>query len=243
MNAPPPASASSAAIHGHDRPPPDVVAAAVASGSNDDVGAVPVCTLDDAGVTESVLREAGGAALAVGGGARSRFDGREAEARRVVVASELGVTVVGAAVRGSAEGRGCGAVVVGRSDRRVTVPSSEKSRNCAGPTVSADGGGAAVTSTGASLFWAAAGPATNNARVAAKPPNALTVMRRTAVTSPTSMVSEKGSRPSAPGRHDNRPLLACKSREDKHLPADRASTGSNSGPTQFCQPIAISVSA
>jgi hypothetical protein len=85
-------------------------------------------------------------------GDRSRADGRSDEARRVVVDSAPGVTVVGAgeAVRGWADGEGC--VAAGRSAGRVTVPLSEKSRSWDGPTVSADGGGAAVTSTGVSLF-------------------------------------------------------------------------------------------
>ena len=84
---------------------------------------------------------------------------------------------------------GCAVVVAGRSDGRVTVPLSEKSRSWAGPTVSAEGGGAAVTSTGVSLFCAAAGADRATASAAAAPLKALTVMRRTAVTSPALLVS------------------------------------------------------
>jgi len=122
-------------------------------------------------------------------GERSRAEGSAADARRVVVDSAPGVTVVGAgdAVCGWAEG--CGALVLGRSEGRVTVPLRLKSRSWAGPTVSADGGGAAVTSTGASLFWASAGFAPASASAAAMPLKALTVMRRTAVTSPALLVS------------------------------------------------------
>jgi hypothetical protein len=49
--------------------------------------------------------------------------------------------------------------------------------------VSGEAGGAAVTSIGASLFWATAGVGTN-AIAAAKPPKALNVTRRTAVILP-----------------------------------------------------------
>jgi hypothetical protein len=129
--------------------------------------------------------------LARDSGTGSLLEGSDGAARRAPLASERGVTSVGAAdvVRGCAEFTGGGALAAGRSACRVTVPFSEKSRSWAGPTVSDDGGGAAVTSTGASLFCANAGVGAMNASAAARPPNALTVMRRTAVTSPTSMVS------------------------------------------------------
>jgi hypothetical protein len=191
MNAPPPISANSAAIHDQDRPPPGAAAASADSGSlNEGEATDPVSTLAGAGVTESVPAGTWVAAPAEGAGARSRAEGSDADARRVVVDSDPGVTVsgLGEATRGCVEVAG-GAVVAGLSEGRVTLPLSEKSRSWAGPTVSDDGGGAAVTSTGASAFWAEAGLAAASASATAVPFKALTVMRRAAVISPALLVA------------------------------------------------------
>jgi hypothetical protein len=162
----------------------------VADSSNEGGGTDPVWTLAGAGVTESAPGGIWGTLLAEGAGDKSRAEGSDGEARLVLVDSALGVTVVGPgeAVRGCVEAAG-GAVVAGFSDGLVTVPLSEKSRSWEGPTVSAEGGGAAVTSTGASLFWAKPGFAATSTSAAAAPLKALTIMRRTAVTSPALLVA------------------------------------------------------
>jgi hypothetical protein len=66
----------------------------------------------------------------------------------------------------------------------VTVPRKLKSRSWDGPIVSAEGGGAAVTSTGASLSCAAEGVPRASASAAAVPLKALKLMRRDAVILP-----------------------------------------------------------
>lgn len=189
-------SASSAAIQDQGSPPsPDAAGESdVPDSPNDGDGTGPVSTPAGAGVTESVPV---GIPIAFPGGAvgeRSRTEGSDGEARRVLVAAESGVGVAGPGdvVLGCVDDvpRG-GVVAAGRSAGRVTVPSREKSRSWAGPTVSADGGGAAVTSTGASAFWAKAGFAMASASAAATPLNALTVMRRSAVISPPCRLPEK----------------------------------------------------
>jgi hypothetical protein len=55
--------------------------------------------------------------------------------------------------------------------------------------VSDDGGGATVTSTGASLFWAAAGAPKASTSARGNPPNALIVMRPKAVILPRPAVA------------------------------------------------------
>jgi hypothetical protein len=83
---------------------------------------------------------------------------------------------------------GC-AGVAGWSEGRVTLPRRLKSRSWDGPTVSGDGGGAAVTSTGASLFWAAAGEASSSASAAPAPPKDPIITRPNAVILPRPAVA------------------------------------------------------
>ena len=112
----------------------------------------------------------------------------------------------------------------------MTLPLSVKSRSCEGPTVSDEAGGAAVTSTGASAFWANAGLATIRRSAAAAPFNALIVMRRIAVISPPCWLPERTAPPAPVAGAMIAPLLACKSREDKYLPASPAPIGTESAP-------------
>ena len=84
---------------------------------------------------------------------------------------------------------GWAGVVAGWSAGRVTRPWRLKSRSCEGPIVSADGGGAAVTSIGASLFCAAAGMARASAKAAAAPLKILVALRPAAVILPRPAVA------------------------------------------------------
>src|SRR6185369_6222014 len=97
---------------------------------------------------------------------------REAGVSAAAVAAGLGVAALLAGV------------VAGRSAWRVTVPCRLKFCSCDGPIVSDEGAGAAVTSTGASLFCASAGADRASASAAAVPLKALIVMRRLAVILP-----------------------------------------------------------
>ena len=81
-------------------------------------------------------------------------------------------------------GAGSGGTAAGRSDGRVTLPLRLKSRSCDGPTSPAAGGGAAVTSTGASAFCAIAGAADISASAAMNATQILSTLRRKAVISP-----------------------------------------------------------
>lgn len=105
---------------------------------------------------------AGGLCTATAG---ARCGASEAAVCAVEGTADAGVD--DAALRAGA-GRGCaGAGAV--SARRVTVPCSEKSRSCAGPTVSAElvvGAGMVIVGAGASASWASAGAAKPAAKIA-----------------------------------------------------------------------------
>lgn len=186
-NAPPPSKAIRAASHGHDQP--------FASGAS----AVPICTTGSTGCgAGSVLTSEGsdgviGAPLPATAG-RLPEAGVTALGGAATIRFWLAARAAGwAASEGTASPCRAGAGAVdtgwvvdagGRSAGRVTVPSRLKSRSCDGPTVSAEGGGAAVTSIGASLFWANAGRAMPSDSAAAVPPKIFKVMRRNAVILP-----------------------------------------------------------
>jgi hypothetical protein len=206
MNMPPPISAISAASQGHDQDEFEPGKEAAAGGR-----------LSDDGVAGSVVTSSG-----IDGVAASTGVAWDAEADvlglaaaivgRALVAEGAMDRAAGASSTVGVAGRDGGVLVVGvvagRSAGRVTVPCRLKFCSCAGPIVSDDGAGAAVTSTGASLFWANAGTEETSASAAAVPLKALIVMRPSAVILPALLVLDV-SAPFGPARAPQR-LLAIK---------------------------------
>lgn len=194
MKAPPPTSASSAAIHGNGKDPlpgSTESGAGDVSSSNPGCGAVPVVTSSgNGGVTGGAPGEmaAGPAGWLADAGDR---DGARAKGDVPKVGDAAASLGTASPLRGAAAAvwAGCAGVVADRSAGRVTLPCRLKSRSWDGPIVSAEGGGAAVTSTGASLFWASAGVPRPSAIAAASPPKFRTTMRRNAVILPRPAVA------------------------------------------------------
>jgi hypothetical protein len=219
MNAPPATRASSAAIQGHGQAWPSAGSegeTGSVAGANPGAGAASVVT--SSGVEGVATLSPSGPGLAVAG--PDDAAGRDA-VRSAWDDGDDWLATLSPPSFGVAEAEGAGAgwagavvAVAGRSDGRVTVPWRLKSRSCDGPTVSVDGGGAAVTSTGASLFCATAGVAKASANAAAEPrsafPKLLPVMRRNAVILPALLLLDEPHLPVPLASADVPPLLTMK---------------------------------
>ncbi len=189
MNAPPPASAIRAAIHGNGRDP---LFGSMESGAGSELSPNSGCGAGSVATSRGIDGVIGCESAGMGEPETDRaVDAGDCDADR----AEAGAPVVGFAaasagtaspLRGVAVAvvAGWAGVVAAPSAGRVTLPCRSKSRSWEGPIVSADGGGAAVTSTGASLFWADTGATTANAKAAPKPPKTQFFTRRTAVILP-----------------------------------------------------------
>jgi hypothetical protein len=152
-------------------------------------------------------RDDGGAVRGAASSVRVGAAGAESDESVSLLTGPAGVGVAGRALASD-----------GRSAGRVTVPCKLKSRSCAGPTVSDEGGGAAVTSTGASLFWAAAGMAAASRSAMAALQRDFDIMRRKAVILPRPVGC--WMRPRLPRRRAPR-LLARNIGQYKHFRPDQ----------------------
>ena len=195
MNAPPLINAKSAAIHGQgsESSTGSIEADAASEPSaTAGCGAVPVVTSSGSeGVTGRASAGRLEAAACRSVGACKRGDGPDERSAAVdgAAAASAGTASPLRGVADAVFAGWAGVAAAGLSAGRVTRPCRLKSRSCEGPMVSADGGGAAVTSTGASVFCAAAGIARASATAAPRPPNAFDTIRRSAVILPRPAVA------------------------------------------------------
>ncbi len=225
-NPPPPISASRAAIQGQGsarRVGPSGLRLRKGSLVKPGCGAAPVVTSSgsdgvigrvSAAMLEEEIWSAGGATWRVA----SRTDAAGPAAGVAAASRETASPLRGGA---AAVVAGCAGVVALLSFGRVTLPCRLKFAELR----RADGFGrrrrCGVTSIGASLFWANAGPATARAMAAPTPLNVQFFMRRIAVILPRPACWMSRHRPVRRPARLVAPLLATKSRRDKHFQRDQ----------------------